>query len=131
MTTPTPEKLAVLLARTQSRWKQPERHMVDCEIALARRFLLGSQEELLRLQTAFDDACGAVAIIEQQLPIAKDVHFWAGDPHAIVPLRWFAEKFGVTTEKVAEQLFQGVSKDVLALASNCAPLCCPLCLKKK
>ena len=132
MTTPSPEKLAQLMAREKSRWKQPERRLVEsCEINLLRGIWIASTNEMLALQNNFDDMRRAQAAFEEQLPTARDIAFWANDPAAGLPLSLLAETLSVTSDELTTQLFQGMSRDVLALIQNRAPLRCPLCDKRR
>ena len=132
MTHPSPEKLSIILHRVQSRWKQPERRLVESgEIAVFRAIWIASRDEVLGLQNDYDDARRAVASFEDRLPVVRDVMFWTRDPAAGVPFSLFADTLGTTTEELVKQLFQGVSRELLAVVGNKSPFMCPLCMKKK
>ena len=131
MTNPTPERLSALMQRAQSRWQQPERRLVNCEAALARRFLLGSQEQVRDLQSHFADARRATAAVEEQLPVVRDILLWTRNPAARLPFALFSDFLGVTSEEMAGQLLGEMDRDLLAILENKQPLTCPLCDRKR
>lgn len=132
MSNPPPEKLSKLIQAVQSRWKRPERRLVDCgELAVLRGLWIASRDELLALDNAVSEVGKQMVEIEERLPAGRDIMFWVNDPTANVPFSMFAEALGVTSESLAKELVAGISRPVLDLVSNRQPLCCPLCSRKR
>lgn len=132
MTNPSPDKLSRLLQATQSRWKRPERRLVECgEIAVLRHLWIANRDEIVSLQNAYEAASNAAADLEERIPVVRDIAFWVRDPSAGVPFSLMAEALGVTGDDLACEMFAGVNGRLLDLVHNREPLRCPLCNVKK
>lgn len=132
MTTPSRTTLASLLQAAKSKWKQPDRRLVDCgELDLVRRMWIDMRKRLEAVDNALREVARLMEGLAEDVPAGRDIVFWAGDPTANVPLGMLATVLGVEDEALAAELFKDLSPATLRLLRNAEPFCCPLCGKRK
>jgi hypothetical protein len=130
MTNPTRKELQQRQDTVRAQWTQPDKRLVEGDLALARHLLLETKNLLLEGSNHYEAARREARALELLLPNCILAHRWTLDSTAMLPLGHIAERLGSSRDDLRQLLLAELSPAFLAfLRANASS--CMLCEKAR